>query len=132
MKSKVFYIALFAALLFTGVTAFAQMDRSIGRNQYRGAPKDKRGKPADFVQLTVDYYTKELKLDDFQVAAVKEIMEEQRSAINELGTIQGITDAERKDRANALNDKIEAGIKPLLSEDQKKKYTELQEKRKKS
>lgn len=131
MKSKVFYIALVAAFLFMGTTAYAQMDRSIGQNQYR-SNKAKKGKPADFVQLTVDYYTKELKLDDFQVAAVREVMEEQRSAIDALGTTQGITDAERKDKANAINDKIEAGIKPLLSPEQVKKYDELQAKRKKS
>ncbi|TRW24835.1 hypothetical protein FMM05_10065 [Flavobacterium zepuense] len=131
MKSKVFYIALFAALLFTGVTAFAQMDRSVGQSQYKNA-KGKKGKPADFVQLTVDYYTKELKLDDFQIAAVREIMEDQRSAITQLGEAKDITDSERKDKANAINDRIETRIKPLLSEDQKKKYDELQEKRKKS
>jgi len=131
MKSNVFYIALLTGFLLTGTTAFAQMDRSVGQSQYRNA-KGKKGKPADFVQLTVDYYTKELKLDDFQIAAVREIMEEQRTAIDALGTAQGITDAERKDKANAINDKIEAGIKPLLSPDQVKRYDELQEKRKKS
>ena len=131
MKSNVFYIALLAGFLLTGTTAFAQMDRSVGQSQYRNA-KGKKGKPTDFVQLTVEYYTKELKLDDFQVAAVREIMEDQRSAITQLGEEKDITTNERKDKANAINDKIESRIKPLLSEDQKKKYDELQEKRQKS
>lgn len=127
MKFKAYYILFAFALLFSA-PSFAQVDRSVGQSQYR-RPK-KKGKPADFVEVTVEYYTKQLKLDDFQIAAVKEILEDQRNSITELGAEHDITDNEKKDRANAINEKIDSRIKPLLNAEQLKKYEELQEKRK--
>ena len=128
MKFKVSYIFL---AMFISVVSFAQVDRSIGRNQYKNgpAPKGKNAK-ADFVDQTVEYYTKELKLDDFQQAAIRTIIEEQRDAINELMAAKEITTDERRDRAKALNDKIDGKIIPLLSEEQKTKYKAIQDKRK--
>jgi len=132
MKSKVVYIAFLFVFIFSTTTVTAQMvDRSVGASQYKRT-KNKKGKPKDFVEVTVDYYTKELSLDDFQVAAVKEVLEEQKYAINTLDADQSITLAEKKDKANAINEKIDSGIKPLLSAEQLKKYLAIQEKRKKS
>ena len=130
MKFKAYHILLFFALLFA-TEASAQVDRRVGPNQYRRTTnKNKKGEKPDFVQITVDYYTKELKLDDFQKAAVRTIMEEQREPINDLMETQGITNDERRDRGKAINDRIDEKIKPVLSSEQLKKYTEIQEKRK--
>jgi hypothetical protein len=129
MKSKFVYIAFLFAFLFCATAQAQMVDRSVGQSQYKRGKK--KGEKKDFIQITVEYYTKELSLDDFQVAAVKEVLEEQKTAITNLSTQQGITDEERKDKANAINDKIDGGIKPLLSPDQLKKYEALQEKRKK-
>ncbi|KGO92940.1 hypothetical protein [Flavobacterium subsaxonicum] len=132
MKSKVVYIAFLFIFIFGTTTVTAQMmDRSVGASQYK-RPKNKKGKPKDFVDVTVDYYTKELSLDDFQVAAVREVLEEQKYAINTLDADQNMTMAEKKDKANIINEKIDSGIKPLLSAEQLKKYLAIQEKRKKS
>jgi|GEM_PF-1116853 len=131
MKFKAYYIFL-AMALFISAASFAQVDRSIGRNQYKNgpAPKGKNGK-VDFVDQTVIYYTKELKLDDFQQAAVRNIIEEQRDPINELMAAKEITSDEKRDKAKALNDKIDDKIMKILSEEQKTKYKVLQDKRNK-
>jgi hypothetical protein len=84
----------------------------------------------DFVDQTVTYYTKELKLDDFQQAAVRNIIEEQRNPVNELMAAKGITNDERRDRGKAINDNIDTKLIKLLSEEQKTKYKVLQDKRK--
>ena len=130
MKFRAYYIFL-ALAIFISAASYAQVDRRIGSGQYRRAPKPKDGKSTDFVDQTVEYYTKELKLDDFQQAAIRTIVEEQRDAINELMAAKEITSDERRDRAKAINDKIDAKIVPILSEDQKTKYkTTIQDKRK--
>ena len=130
MKFKVSYIFLVFALFISAIS-FAQVDRSIGRNQYKSgpAPKGKNAK-VDFVDQTVTYYTKELKLDDFQQAAVRTIIEEQRDPINELMAAKEITNDERRDRGKAINDRIDEKMIKLLSDEQKVKYKAIQDKRK--
>lgn len=101
----------------------AQVDRRIAPQQYkRGGSKNK---PVDFVQQTVDYFTKELKLDDFQSAAVREILEEEKEGLEELMKDQDTPVAERKDKARIINERIDTKILPLLSEQQQAKYKEL-------
>lgn len=128
MKGKVHYLLLLLSLMLT-TASFAQVNRSIGNSQYKRAP-NKNAAPTDFVDQTLKYYTKELKLDDFQQAAVRAIIEEQRDPINVLMETKDITNDERRDRGRAINDRIDAKMKPLLSAEQLKKYTEIQEKRK--
>jgi len=128
MKFKVRYIFL-ALAFFISVASFAQVDRRIGSNQYKRAPKSKDAKSTDFVDQTVEYYTKELKLDDFQQAAVRNIVEEQRDPINQLMADNEITMNEKRDKGKAINDRIDEQIIKLLSEEQKTKYKTIQEKR---
>lgn len=130
MKTKVSYIVLLFAVLFSA-TAFAQVDRSIAPSQYGRGPAGKnKGKPADFIQQTADYYTKEFSLDDFQSAAVKQVLEAERDNLDALRSAQDITVDERRDKAYAITARIDAKIMPMLNPDQLEKYKKFQEKRK--
>ncbi|MFP9098053.1 hypothetical protein ACLI09_03275 [Flavobacterium sp. RHBU_24] len=123
---KKLHAALILFALIFSATAFAQ--RGYGGGLPGGGPK-KAEKP-DYIALTVDYYTKELSLDGFQAAAVREVI---KSHIGELDSIMQdteTTDAEKKDRAQDVNEKIDAEIFRMLSESQKEKFTKLKEKRK--
>ena len=132
MNRKVYYAILMVAFFFSA-SAIAQMDRSVGQSQYKrgGGGNSKKGAAPDFVVETLKYYTKELTLDSFQQAAMKNILEEQREPINVLMADKAMTSDERRDRGKAINDIIDAKVLPLLSETQKARYLELQEKRKK-
>jgi len=129
MKTKARYIFLGLTLLLS-VASFAQVDRSIGPNQYRRTTAKNKGPKADFVDQTLKYYTKELTLDDFQRAAMKTILEEQREPINELMVNRDMTTDEKRDKGKAINDIIDNKVMPILSDAQKLKYKELQDKRK--
>jgi hypothetical protein len=72
-----------------------------------------------------EYYQKELKLDDFQAAAVKSALEDERDNIEGLNSERDITKNERQDKVKIIFDRIDAKILPLLNEEQKKKYKEL-------
>jgi len=122
MNSKVLYLFL-SLTLFLSTQSFAQVDRSIGQGQYKRGKGN--GKPADFVQQTVDYYTKELKLDGFQAAAVREIIETEKDNLMNLSQQTDATLDERKDRAKAIYDRIDAKILPLLNAEQTTKYKKL-------
>jgi hypothetical protein len=130
MKTKTYYIVFLLTFLFTA-TAFAQVDRSVAPNQYRRGPVSKsKGKPLDFVDQTAEYYTKEFKLDDFQAAAVKQVLETERDNLENLRSAQDMTTDERRDKAYAITSRIDNKIIPMLNPDQLEKYKKFQEKRK--
>lgn len=130
MKTKISYLILAFTFLIT-VSSFAQANRSIAPGQYRrGATKKDNGKPVDFVEQTSEYYTKEFNLDDFQAAAVKQVLEAERDNLEALKTAQDITTDERRDRAYAITSRVDAKIIPMLNPEQLEKYKKFQEKRK--
>ncbi len=116
MKRLKNYI-LFILFFFTALT-FAQSG-------------SKKNEKPDYVTQTVEYYKKELELDYFQEAAVRETLESHRDALMSLMQDQNMIMAEKKEKAEKINDKIDAEILKILNPDQTKKYKDLQKKRKK-
>ncbi len=115
---------LFCALaLLLSAQVFSQVDRSVAPQQYK-RPKSKH-KPVDFVEQTVNIYKRELKIDDFQAAAVREIMEEEKDNLTALMNDKESTTEELNDRARIIYERMDAKVLPLLSEEQQKKYKEL-------
>jgi len=127
MKLKTTYLFLAFAFIFSA-SAFAQVDRSVGRGQYR--PSRNTAEKKDFVEQTVDFLTKELKLDDFQKAVVKTIVEKERGAITALNEDKSLSLDERKDKARAISDRVYTNVMPLLSKEQGEIYTKLKEAKK--
>ena len=127
MKLKLTYILLFFAFFFSATT-YAQVDRSIAREQYKRPKKDKKN--YDFVEQSVNYLTKELKLDDFQKAAVKDILEGERTAITELSEDREMMSDVRADKARDISNRIYKKVLPLLSKDQAEIYTKMEESKK--
>lgn len=127
MKLKASLILIFFAVLFSTELS-AQVDRSVAPSQY----KRDRKKPekVDFVEQSTNYLTKTLNLDDFQKAAVKNIIEEERENIMALNTEQKITSDERRDRSSAISARIYKKVLPLLSKEQAEKYTKMEESKK--
>lgn len=127
MKLKASYIFLLFAALFT-TTASAQVDRRIGQGQY----KRSRGKAEkiDFIQESTDYLAKELKLDDFQKAAVKSIMSDEKDAIMAINEATDMSDLEKRDKTREISQRIYKKVMPLLSKEQGEKYTKMEEAKK--
>lgn len=126
MKLKVIHIFSFAALLFC-IDAAAQVDRRIAPQQYRRPKHEVKS----FVDATLEFYTKELKLDDFQKAAIKNILQKEEENINALRSDTEMIRRERADKAEEITDRIYDQIIPLLNEEQAKKLTEIKNKKKK-
>lgn len=127
MKLKLTYILLFFAFFFSATT-YAQVNRNIAREQYKRPKKDKKN--YDFVEQSVNYLTKELKLDDFQKAAVKDILEGERVAITELSEDREMMSDVRADKAREISNRIYKKVIPLLSKDQAAIYTKMEESKK--
>lgn len=129
MKFKTSYIVLLF-IFFMSVSASAQVDRSIGREQYKPAKVKKDKKKMDFVERSVDYLTQTLKLDAFQAAAIRDILEQERDNITALNTTTGITTDQRRDMAVDISNRIYKQVLPLLSKDQAEIYTKMEESKK--
>jgi hypothetical protein len=126
MKLKAFILIVFA-FLFTSELS-AQMDRTIAPSQYKRDRK--KGEKVDFVQQSADYLAKQLTLDDFQKAAVKNILEEERESIMALNSGEKITLDERRDKSAAISSRIYKKVLPLLSKPQAEIYTKMEESKK--
>lgn len=124
MKIKLYYFIAFFAFFLTSQDAFSQVDRRIGREQYKRkrAPREKK----DFVAESVKYLTAKLTLDAFQEAAVREIIESERANIDALNNMD-VTSAEKNDRAIIISDRIYKKVIPLLSKEQAEIYTKMEE-----
>ena len=132
MKTKISYLILAFTFLITA-TAFAQVDRSVAPGQYRrGTAKGKaeKIKHLDYIDQTTEFYVKEFTLDDFQAAAVKQVLEAERDNLEMLRNAQDITTDEKRDKAYAITTRIDAKVIPMLNPEQLEKYKKFQEKRK--
>jgi hypothetical protein len=127
MKLKASFILIVFAFLFTTELS-AQMDRTIAPSQYKRDRK--KGEKVDFVQQSADYLAKQLTLDDFQKAAVKNILEEERESIMALNSGEKITLDERRDKSAAISARIYKKVLPLLSKPQAEIYTKMEESKK--
>lgn len=127
MKFKTSLLLIVFAFLFTTELS-AQVDRRIAPSQYKRDRK--KGEKVDFVQQSTDYLAKELTLDDFQKAAIREIIEGERENIMNLNAEKDITSDERRDKAALISGRIYKKVLPLLSKDQAEKYTKMEESKK--
>lgn len=127
MKLKASFILIIFAFLFSTELS-AQVDRRIGSSQYKR--DSKKGEKVDFVEQSTNYLTKELSLDDFQKAVIKNIIEEERENINNLNTDKDMTKDEIRDRSAAISARIYKKVLPQLSKTQAEKYTKMEESKK--
>ena len=141
---KYFKLLVFAFLLLSGYESMAQygygsyydpyygsgyrpgVDRRIDtqRNK-KSIRKNKDEKPKDISVLMSDYLAKELKLDDFQKAAVKSVYDERKDEILALSQNQADTRDVITDKFRIISEEIDKEIFPLLSEEQKTAYQKI-------
>ncbi len=126
MKKIVFLIFGIALLLFSA-DAFAQVDRRIGKSQY----KRTANKKVDVIEVSIDFLKKELNLDPFQEAAAKTLLLENQEEGNKILAME-ISDNEKKDKLQAALNKFDSQIEGILNPSQLKLYETVKEKRKKS
>jgi Spy/CpxP family protein refolding chaperone len=127
MKLKASLFILFFVFLASSA-AHAQVDRRVGREQYK--PTKRKQEKVDFVEESVKYLTKELKLDDFQEAAVKSVIEDERTTIKVINEAQGLSADEKKAKAREISTRIYKKVMPLLTPEQAEKYTKMEEAKK--
>lgn len=124
MKIRLSYI-LFILTIFATTEVFSQVDRSIGYNPYRNMHK-KEPKKTDIVEDGIKYFTKQLNLDTFQQAAIREILKDHKQETLDLMAVaKDMPIRERNERSTAISRKIYEEASPLLSKEQVEKYRKM-------
>lgn len=138
---KISITSLFAIIaLFVSSNIMAQMggmgtrgningvDRSIARSQYGDGPK--KHEKVDYVQTALDNLKKELNLDGFQEAVIKDLMTENQAEAERILAMDTPNDS-KAEKMNELREKTSDKIVKILNKDQVEKYAKLREKAKK-
>lgn len=138
---KISITSLFAIIaLFVSSDIMAQMggmgtrgningvDRNIARSQYGDGPK--KHEKVDYAQVAVENLKKELNLDGFQEAVIKDLMTENQAEAQRILAMDTPNDS-KAEKMNELRDKTSDKIVKILNKDQVEKYAKLREKAKK-
>lgn len=104
------------------------MDRSIGANQYsNGKRKGATAEKVDPLEQALNNLEKELTLDSFQVAVVKDLMEKNQTEENKV-LKEEIPDEAKIEKFGNLRGKLDNEIKKLLSPEQLDKFAKMKDK----
>lgn len=122
---KIFFLTI---ICFSYFNSNAQVDRRIGAGQYTNTNK---GEKTDIIESTIETLKKELNLDGFQEAIVRNLIKENQSKSKEIFESKDYNDIEKKNLLTELGDKFNIELKKILSDDQNKKYEKLFLKKKK-
>ena len=129
MKLKILYLSLFLILAHT--VSNAQSRRSgLGRgiSDYGGTPNSSSKEPVDQVQAGTDQLTKELNLDGFQAAIVKNIIADYVKAVSNISAEQ-IPPQAKHDKISFEVTKMEDKVIEILNAKQKVMFQEIKDKK---
>ncbi|MCK6607478.1 MAG: hypothetical protein L6Q46_04130 [Flavobacterium sp.] len=122
---KIFFLILF---VFSFINSNAQIDRRIGAGQYSNGDQNKK---VDIVESSVELLKKELNLDGFQEAIVRNLIKDNQSKSKEIIETSIYSDIEKKNLLTEIGEKFNTEIKKILSPEQLEKYEKFIAKKKK-
>lgn len=130
-------LAILIGFLMISTNSFCQMGRmNGGRNggmnngMNMGGPSGATSAPSkkkiDPIEASINNLDKELKLDDFQKAAINVTMKDNQASMQEIA-MSNIGTEEKMDKMQVIRDKIYKGIMEVLNKDQQEKYKKMVE-----
>lgn len=124
-------IILLLLTTFLSISSYSQVDRRIGRGQYERSPKNAQKAKVDFTEQSLEFFRKEIGIDGFQEAVIKNLIEDYQKSSKEIVESQAIEDLEKKEQLGGLNEKFKSKLAEILTSEQFEKYKELMNPKKK-
>lgn len=122
---KIFFLILIS---FSFCNSNAQVNRRMETGQYS---KGNENKKVDYVESSVEKLKKELNLDGFQEAIVRNLIKDNQSKSKEIIETSSYSDIEKKNLLTEIGEKFNTEIKKILSPEQLEKYEKFIAKKKK-
>ncbi len=130
---KKLHLLFLTFTLFVSIEIQAQyyenygLDRRIGASM-RGNNSKSKPKQIDYAEESVNYFKKELNLDDFQAAVFKSIFSDYIDTAMYINSSSDLNDI-KKEKLKLESDKMNEKFIEILNPDQVKKYEELKNKK---
>ena len=112
-------------LLFTlfSLSSYSQVDRRVGQGQYKRQYKQKNIEEVN--EETLSKLSKELSLDGFQEAVVKNLIADFNNSAKEVKEAESLKSEEKSELLIGLAEKFKFKLFEILNEDQKNKYNTM-------
>ena len=122
---------LLLLVTFFSISSYSQVDRRIGRGQYERTPKNAQKAKVDFTEQSLDFFRKEIAIDGFQEAVIKNLIEDYQKSSKEIVDSESIETPEKRELLGILNGKFKEKLSEILTPEQFEKYNQLMEPKKK-
>ena len=117
-------------LLIFSFQSEAQYNRSMGNSQFRNPdPIPAKKEKKDPIEVSVEYLTKELNLDDFQIPACRIFLQEHAKENSKIMATPSISDGEKTIRSQKVNETLEKNIQSILNKDQIEAFENVKNKK---
>jgi hypothetical protein len=124
-------IILLFLITSLSISSYSQVDRRIGRGQYERSPKNSQKTKVDFTEQSLEFFRKEIGIDGFQEAIVRNLIKENQAKSKEIIEAVSYSDLEKRNLLTELGEKFNIEIKKILQPEQIEKYEKLISKNKK-
>jgi hypothetical protein len=124
-------IILLFLITSLSISSYSQVDRRIGRGQYERSPKNSQKTKVDFTEQSLEFFRKEIGIDGFQEAIVRNLIKENQAKSKEIIEAVSYSDIEKRNLLTELGEKFNVEIKKILQPEQIEKYEKLISKNKK-
>ena len=124
-------ILLLLLVTLFSLSSYAQVDRRIGRGQYERSPKNAQKAKVDFTEQSLEFFRKEIGIDGFQEAVIKNLIEDYQKSSKEIVDSESMETPEKRELLGILNGKFKEKLSEILTPEQFEKYNQLMEPKKK-
>ena len=118
-------IILLFLITSLSISSYSQVDRRIGRGQYERSPKNSQKTKVDFTEQSLEFFRKEIGIDGFQEAIVRNLIKENQAKSKEIIEADIYSDIEKRNLLTELGEKFNVEIKKILQPEQIEKYEKL-------
>lgn len=118
-------------IAFISLSSYCQVDRRIGRGQYTNTSKNSQKGGLDFTEQTLDFFRKEIQIDGFQEAVIKNALNDHEKNSKEIIESESIETPEKKEILLTITEKFKNQLAEILTKEQFEKYNEVLESKKK-
>jgi len=118
-------------ITFISLSTYSQVNRQMGRTPQQNPPRETQKTKVDYVEQSLDFFRKEILVDGFQEAVIKNLLSDYERSQKEVIENESIKMIEKKQLIEDLTEKFKHKLSEILTPDQFEKYNQLLDPKKK-
>lgn len=118
-------------ITFISFLTYSQVDRRIGRGQYERNVKNSQKKKENFTEQSLVFFRKEIKIDGFQEAVIKNLLDAYEKSSKEIIESELIITPEKNELLLKISENFKNELAEILTKEQYEKYKVIMDSKKK-